>query len=180
MLLQIILAVFGLSATVSTSWGLCHPEEEHWENVMAMEQDAVQIQTRLMEKASELGLINKEECAARIREIKERGREKYDLNVLAMKFGHWLREKITSYQTQHAEIAEAFKITKLMVKILQDTLDHIEEEKKLNQSEAEKTEANEYELVDEELVKLEAEKQEWELLLKNLRNKLENLAQHRR
>jgi len=64
------------------------------------------------------------------------------------------------------------------VKILQDTLDHIEEEKKLNQSEAKKTEANEYELVDEELVKLEAEKQEWELLLANLRNKLENLAQH--
>jgi hypothetical protein len=27
---------------------------------------------------------------------------------------------------------------------------------------------------------LEAEKQEWELLLKTLRSKLENLAQHRR
>jgi hypothetical protein len=34
--------------------------------------------------------------------------------------------------------------------------------------------------VDEEVMKLEAEKQEWELLLKTLKGKLENLAQHRR
>jgi len=47
-----------------------------------------------------------------------------------------------------------------MVKILRDTLSHIEEEKKLNQTEAEKEEASEYELVDEEIIQLEIEKQE--------------------
>jgi hypothetical protein len=54
---------------------------------MAMEQDVVQFKSRFMEKVSELGLASKEECAARIREIKEGG-EKNDLTVLAMKFGH--------------------------------------------------------------------------------------------
>jgi hypothetical protein len=47
-----------------------------------------------------------------------------------------------------------------MVKILRDTLNHIEEEKKLNQTEADKEESEEYEFIDEEVVNLEAEKQE--------------------
>ena len=179
MLIQIIIAFFGLSTTIPTTQGLLSWEEKHWQNVMAAEQHAVQFRTQFTEKVSELGLFSKEECASMIREIKEEG-EKYNPVVHSMKFGHWLRERITSYQSQYIEIADAFKRTKLVVKILQDTLNHIEEEKKLSQTETEKEETSEYELVDEEIVQLEIEKQEWELLLKNLRGKLENLSQYRR
>lgn len=178
MLIQIIIAFFGLSTTINATEGLLSREERHWQNIMATEQQAVQFQTRFIEKASETGLFDKEECATMIREIKEGGK-KSSLVVQSTKFGHWLREKIISYQNRHLEIADAFEKTKLVVKILQDTLNHIEEEKKLNQTEKEREEASEYELVDEEIIQLEIEKQEWELLLKNLRDKLANLAQHR-
>lgn len=47
-----------------------------------------------------------------------------------------------------------------MIKILRDTLNHIEEEEKLNQTETDKEESEEYELVDKEIVELEKEKQE--------------------
>ncbi|MCE8167772.1 MAG: hypothetical protein I3275_04030 [Candidatus Moeniiplasma glomeromycotorum] len=179
MLLQIILTVFGLSATINVSQGLRYWEPMHWENVMATEQMIVQIHTRIMEKVSELGLVSKEECADMIREVEEGG-GKNNPSLLFVKFGHWLRERIISYESQHIETAWAVEKTKLMVKILRDTLKHIEEEKKLNQSDAEREETNEYELVDDEVVRLEIEKQEWELLLKTLRGKLENLAQYRR
>jgi hypothetical protein len=80
--------------------------------------------------------------------------------MLVTKFGHCLREKIVSYERQHSEVADAYEGTRAIVKIIRDTLNHIEEEKKLNLTEAEREEENEYELVDEEVVKLEAEKQE--------------------
>lgn len=53
---------------------------------MAAEEIAVQVQTRIMEKAVEMGLASQEECDAMIREMKEEGKS-HPL-VPAMKFGH--------------------------------------------------------------------------------------------
>jgi hypothetical protein len=179
MLLQIISAFFGLAATISFGQGLSYSEGEHWANVMAMEHFVEQFETRYAEKINEWGLLDKEEFVVNNGEMKEWAKKNCPL-MLVMKFGHCLREKIISYERQHSEVADAYEGTRAIVKILRDTLNHIEEEKKLNYTEAEREEENEYELVDEEVVKLEVEKQEWELLLKTLQSKLENLAQHRR
>ncbi|CAG8752490.1 34005_t:CDS:1 [Racocetra persica] len=119
---------------------------------MAMEQFAEQFETRYTEKMSEWGLLDKEKFLAT-------NGLKNNCPSIA-KLGHWLRGKIISYESQHYEVADAYEGTRAIVKILRDTLNHIEEEKKLNRTEAEREEESEYELVDEEIVKLEAEKQE--------------------
>ncbi|CAG8526951.1 12628_t:CDS:2, partial [Racocetra persica] len=54
--------------------------------------------------------------------------------------GSLFTRKNISYERQHYEVVDAYEGTRAIVKILWDTLNHIEEEKKLNLTEAEKEE----------------------------------------
>jgi hypothetical protein len=177
MVLQILATFVGVIGTHGFMAGFLLDEEEYWEGIQSLEkqiEEKNKEQTISLTSKRKQGIKRAKTTYKIINRVDKVERYIDRLFFACIEYGHLVREKIISAETQKEELTQLIEKIRTVLQVLENTLQHEKEEQELE----EKNE--DYEVINQQIVELEQEKEEWQNLLVKLEVKLLNLQEQER